>query len=291
MNSSCEVVYAFIPCYNRRDVTVSFIDHLIYSWPVSILLNIHLLDCGSSDGSAAAVSFRWPSVTVHSLDSTFFWGASLNYIQSLLRKDSLFNHINYCDPWILILNDDLRFKDGALSLACSLLSGFDILAPNIEGGPGKVFFNPVNGSFGESADCGESNLGTTRATFLRRSTWLQAEPIVKGIPHYLSDYWFTYSLSCKGFRISTIPGYSVICRSDTTRLSGPNGIGLGSRFTYWCSCLDPRSPDYLIAYITFKRRFSREPFILFSLILMKLKFSFYKLVTCYHPGNIAQLQG
>jgi len=280
----------FIPCHNRRAITLAFLEHLQASWPSSFSLSIHLLDDGSTDGTAVAVRTLWPGIVVHHLDGRQFWGGALNAIQNLLMNPACLGLATGDDPWVMVANDDLYFPPGSLDRAMGLLPHWDLLAPGISGGWGRVAFDRSNGRFLEFPECGSSNLATTMATFLRRSTWLQAEPVPRGIPHYLSDYWFTHSLSCQGFRVSTDSGFKVSCRPDTTRPSGPQATGWRARRNYWRNCLDPRSPDYLPASITFRRRFSDEPYKFWVLLFLQAKVLLLRLLTGYCPLCQASLQ-
>ena len=290
VNEVVDPVLAFVPCHNRCSITMAFLESLQQCWPGTMPLVIHVLDDGSSDGTADAVRSRWPGIYLHQLDGRQFWGGALNAIQSLLANPVALGLDAEADPWVLVINDDIQFWSGSLEWALGLLPYFDVLAPAIEGGWGRVAFDPTNGRFLEFPEPGVSNLATTMATFVRRSTWLQAEPVPKGIPHYLSDYWFTHSLSCKGFRVTTDRKYRVIIRKDTTRPSGPLAPGWRARRAYWRSCLDPRSPDYIPAVITFRRRFSTEPHKFWSLAVLQAKMHLYRLLTGYRPGPLALLQ-
>ena len=283
-------VLVFVPCHNRRSITLAFLEHLQQCWPSGVPLLIHVLDDGSTDGTSDSIRSRWPQICLHQLDGRQFWGGALNTIQNLLKDPLVIGLDPDADPWVMVANDDIKFCSGSLETAVRLLSNFDVLAPAIVGGWGRVSFDTATGCFLEHSSYGASNLAVTMATFLRRSTWLTAEPVPKGIPHYLSDYWFTHSLSCKGFRITTIPEFEVIIRSDTTRPSGPVAPGWRARRAYWRCCLDPRSPDYIPAAIAFRRRFSAEPFKCLSLALLQAKVHIYRLLTCYRPGPLASLQ-
>jgi hypothetical protein len=190
----------------------------------------------------------------------------------------------------MVVNDDLKFPQGSLERAVSLLPCSDVLAPSIEGESGRVSFDATKGRFLEHNSYGPSNLAITMATFLRRSTWLQEKPIPKRIPHYLSGHWFTHSLSCKDLKIITVPEFSVFCRQDTTRFSGPSSTSFQARLAYWRSCLDPRSPDYIPASIVFRNWFSKERYKFFSLFILRLKILVYSALTGYRPGKIADLQ-
>jgi len=280
----------FIPCHNRRAITLAFLEHLQASWPSRLSLSIHLLDDGSTDGTAAAVRTLWPGIVVHILDGRQFWGGALNAIQNLLMNPACLGLAIGDDPWVMVANDDIYFPPGSLDRAIDLFPHWDLLAPAIDGGWGRVEFDASTGRFLEFSECGSSNLATTMATFLRRSTWLQAEPVPRGIPHYLSDYWFTHSLSCQGFRMSTNSGFKVCCRADTTRPSGPQATGWRARWAYWRDCLDPRSPDYIPASITFRGRFSVEPYKFWILFFLQVKVLVLKLITGYRPSLHASLQ-
>lgn len=284
----------FIPCHNRSATTLSFIDHLIEHWPSHIPFSLIILDDGSTDGTSYLISSKWPNLQIHLLDGRQFWGGSLNAIQNLLLNQCVLPFSSEDDPWLMIANDDIRYPPGCLEYALEMIYDpnfqFDILAPALVDGWGKVSFDVTTGRFLEHFSYGASNLAVTMSTFLRRSTWLQAEPVPKGIPHYLSDYWFTHSLSCKGFRITTIPEFKVTTRSDTTRPSGPAGSGFLLRYYYWRKCVDPRSPDYLPAYITFTERFSSEPCKFWRLLLLRFKFFCFTIFTDYHREFIAALQ-
>jgi GT2 family glycosyltransferase len=294
MHNCPNQLVVFVPCFNRKDITSRFLASIYSLVPKSLSLSVHLLDDGSTDGTSDLISSNWPNVRIHQLDGSQFWGGSLNTIQHLLANPFFLQIVPGTDPWVMIANDDISFPLGSFEYALKMIDvvnfNFDILAPALVDGWGRVSFDASTGRFIEHPSCGSSNLAVTMATFMRRSTWLQAEPIPKGIPHYLADYWFTHSLSCKGFFITTIPEFKVITRSDTTRSSGPSGSGLFSRYDYWRRCVDPRSPDYLPAYIVFTQRFSSEPYKFWVLLLLRIKYFCFRILTGYRHEFIAALQ-
>lgn len=283
----------FVPCHNRLAITSSFVEHLYAQLPREYDTTIHILDDGSTDGTGQAITQRWPACVVHRLNGKAFWGGCLHYIQE---------YVKYVlpaegDPFVLIANDDIKFQSSALSNALDLMSTgiIDVLVPVLVDVPRISWDDPslmregltalerrpgLEINFGDHYDCsrnlysrlttpGSINIGVTAALLIRRSRLIKSTAVPRGIPHYGSDFWLTYSLDCAGQHLSTDASYVVLRRQETTR---PSSRAQGRR-AYWEQCCNPSSPDYLPASIIFQRRFSRSRDKDWSLFVLTLKYA------------------
>ena len=98
-------VVACVPAYNRRDWTLRFLEHAAeIDYPN---LEIVIVDDGSSDGTAEAVTAQHPDVTLIRGDGNLWWSGGTNAAirHALTELDA---------DYILTINDDATFEPGFL---------------------------------------------------------------------------------------------------------------------------------------------------------------------------------
>ena len=290
-------IFAFIPCYNRRSRTLHTLREIAAQLGDQHKLEIHLLDDLSSDGTAHAVYHEIKGSHIHRLSGKHFWGGSLNYIIDYCKNVLSHNH-HQKNTAILIANDDLIFPDkSALTKGLNLLmsSNYDVIAPvlidfNEDGRTvSSVFqgqyYDAKKNKYRTCIKGQPSNVAVTAATWFSLDAICQAEPIPRGIPHYGSDFWLTRRLNEKGIRIGIQTEYQIGRYAATTRQS----YSKTKNWKYWASCCNPKSPDYLPATITFERKFNKQAHLAIRLLILRIKFWVYKLLT-RPKKNIAILE-
>lgn len=99
-------------CHNRREKTLAALVSLQrqHDLPPGTSVRVHLVDAGSSDGTAAAVAEHFPHVEVAAAPPDVFWGEGMRIASR-----------NSCRPGLpdwnyqLWLNDDVQLADHALA--------------------------------------------------------------------------------------------------------------------------------------------------------------------------------
>jgi GT2 family glycosyltransferase len=105
------VVAVCLACHNRRDLTMRCLDSLYRqegrgtAWR----LTVHLVDDGSSDGTAEAVAASYPDVTIMLGTGKLYWGGGMAAAMDSARSER--------NDFILLLNDDVELEPGAIQLA------------------------------------------------------------------------------------------------------------------------------------------------------------------------------
>jgi len=128
-------VCALMTCHNRRDLTVSAMEAIHAAADAAgVALRVMLTDDGSTDGTAVAISAKFPQVRILPGDGSLFWNRGMLHAwQQALGEATDF---------YLWLNDDLAVAATALA---------DALAVQRELGGGKVIcvgrtVDPVSGA-------------------------------------------------------------------------------------------------------------------------------------------------
>ncbi|NTW58825.1 MAG: glycosyltransferase [Nitrospirae bacterium] len=204
--------------HNRKEVTRRFTGCLAKQ----TYHNYHLLliDDGSTDGTAAMVRAQIPSLTVITGTGNWWWGGSLHQGYLWLRK-------NAASPTdiVLIINDDNEFDPDFLEKAVEALRSRPktfLLSECFGRKTGQWIEAGIHVDWKqftfEHASAGKPmNCMSTRGLFFR----VEAFSIVGGfhpllLPHYLSDYEFTYRAGQKGITLATDPSVRVRLDESTT---------------------------------------------------------------------------
>lgn len=101
-------VAAILASHNRRELTLACLGRLTSSAAAAgVAVDIFLADSASSDGTALAVSARFPQAHILKLPSTLWWAGAM-------RAAIAAAHEGPAD-FLLWLNDDVMLEEGALS--------------------------------------------------------------------------------------------------------------------------------------------------------------------------------
>ncbi|MDP4206421.1 MAG: glycosyltransferase family 2 protein [Bacteroidota bacterium] len=110
MNKSVAVL---ITCHNRREKTLACIKALLNSsWDEKYLVDVFLVDDGSTDQTTDAVKEKFPRVNILHGDGTLYWNQGMRLAW---ESASAFNSYDY----YLWLNDDTLLKTDSLSVLLS----------------------------------------------------------------------------------------------------------------------------------------------------------------------------
>ena len=280
---------AFLPIHNRAQMTVQFISRFRDILDSQIKLTVFLLDAGSTDYVFEKVQELDENIKFIQLDNSYFWGKSLNKILEIVKNESVPN-----DCLVGIFNNDTLQFERTLQRGIELLDRYDVMAPlSLEidhrfKSPVEtqktVSFKDLISRFSADTDYGmhfdefrgrfvnrspmqtpnvSHTLGTlTRAGILRS---LPDSLIPSDIPHYLSDYYLTYSLTQMNYKIAIDPAYFVVRFYNPDDKKLPTEQIAARRESY-----NPQSRIYRPAILRFRRDFSKEPGIRIKILFKKI---------------------
>lgn len=107
MGKSKISIAAVLTCHNRKEKTLICLNKLVNQDGISeIILDIYLVDDGSTDGTGAAVKKNFPQVNVLQGDGTLYWNGGMRLAFSIAKKSDYDNYL-----W---LNDDTYLYTNAL---------------------------------------------------------------------------------------------------------------------------------------------------------------------------------
>ncbi|WP_198158682.1 glycosyltransferase family 2 protein [Picosynechococcus sp. PCC 73109] len=208
-------LYILLPVHNRYSITQHFIQHL----QRQTFQDYHLvlLDDGSTDGTATMVEAAIPNLTIIRGIGDWWWAGALHQGYLWLKKQKF----DY-NPVILIMNDDTEFDTDFLQNGLSQIknkSNTLLMAEcHQKGNIGKgtkinwqqFKFRPVQNN--ETPDC-----FCTSALFLQWQTFEKIGSFYpRLLPHYISDYEFTYRAKRKGFQLLTNPNVIISWDNENT---------------------------------------------------------------------------
>lgn len=198
-NASKEPVYIVTPVYNRRDVTLTYLEHLEQCGDLQ-RYHVVIVDDGSSDGTADTIGTHYPSVTVLKGSGDLWWtGAIALGMQYAYEQgaEHFFWINDDCLPTENTLPQMVQFmrqqadtlvsasfydKDAAVPTRVSGFRGRQSLLAN----PGEV----VNVD-GMSGWC----VGIPRDVYTKIGP-----PNANKFPHYAGDSMYTLTATRAGFR-------------------------------------------------------------------------------------------
>lgn len=214
------MIYIILPVHNRFDITKSFIlDLKIQEYKDFRLI---LVDDGSTDGTSEMVQSLLNDSIIIKGDGNLWWAGALdkayNYIKSINT-----------DPKdvILIINDDTKINRDFLSKAVNSLANKNNLLLKaecynfdnelIDTG---VYIDWRNFTFKNTRVNKEINCVSTRGLFMYVSDFINLGGFyTKLLPHYTSDYEYTYRAYKKGFKLIVDPDLKIFFNDKTTGVS------------------------------------------------------------------------
>lgn len=281
-------LYLFLPVYNRGNLTASFLEHIIPLVPPQYCLKPIILDDRSTDNTVDLALSVCPKSEVVTLSGTDYWGGSLNRIRNFICSA---NHPLKSNHIYMVCNDDIRFQGESLAEPLRIISSRSVIsvstifinssfsydleadfmykASRIEP---MQYFDASIGKFIQTYDPELVNVCETRALITTAEPWLSSNPIPRDVPHYLSDFWLTYSFAKNGYQITYPPSFVCLNSLLTTNnnnlqsllepTSGLSGYfpkeNLGKMLSTLCASVRILSPAYAPAWIAFLGAFSRQ---------------------------------
>lgn len=182
-----------------------------------------LVDDGSTDGTAQMVCQHVPQTLHIRGNGTWWWAGSLQR-----GFDAIDHQPGSADSYLLIMNDDTEFGPAFLETGIALLDArkrclvmaiaYDLETRQLRERGCRVDWPSL--SFFHSRHNEENHLLATRGLFLRvRDRREIGDLYPRWLPHYLSDWEFTYRAYRKGFRLLTVPRLWLLVNEKTTGYS------------------------------------------------------------------------
>ena len=200
-------VYVLLPVHNRRAVTERFVRGLLEQTCRDV--HLVLIDDGSSDGTADAVTALLPGTTVIRGTGSWWWAGSLQQgYRWLARRGPSERDV------VLIANDDTRFDPEFLELGRSAVRRGGrslLLAQRYAQDTGLLKEVGVHVSwkrlkFKGVKDPSRVNCMSTRGLFLPARDFVDLGGLrPRLLPHYLSDYELTIRAARNGFELRSDP--------------------------------------------------------------------------------------
>ena len=194
-----------LPVHNRRQLTEEFVRRL--SGQTDRWFHLILIDDGSTDGTADAVTSALPTTSVLRGTGSWWWAGSLQEGYRWLSRRELSPH-----DIVLIANDDTWFGPDFLANARAALGNsrrvlFRLSCIRRSQASSRSWASTSTGEDSRSVVPGKS----ARSTASRLAgSFLSAQEFValRGfhrhlLPHYLSDYEFTIRALRNGFHVRT----------------------------------------------------------------------------------------
>lgn len=288
---------AFLPIHNRAEMTIQFISRLQDILDSQIKLTVFLLDAGSTDNVFEKVQQLDADIKHIQLDTSYFWGKSLNKILEIIKTESVPN-----DCLVGIFNNDTLQFERSLRRGIELLDRHDVMAPlsleidqrfkatleSQEPVPFKELisrfsayidygmnFDTLQGRFVARSPVQTPNLSHTLGT-LTRAGVLRCLPdslVPPDIPHYLSDYYLTYSLTQRNFQLAIDPAYFVVRFNNVGHAVLDTDRAAARRESH-----NPRSRIYQPAILRFREDFSKETGKQIKILIKKVSYQTHMLL-------------
>jgi GT2 family glycosyltransferase len=243
-------IYVLLPVHDRRRVTEQFVRCLLDQSDQGFQLV--LIDDGSTDGTADAVTALLPTTIVLRGPGSWWWAGSLQEGQRWLlgRRPT-------ADDIVVIANDDTRFDADFLAAGRAALAGSRrklLLAQLYTDGSGELVEVGVDVDWRRLKTRGVKdpkavNCFSTRGLFVRAVDFLDIGGFhTRLLPHYLSDYEFTIRARRQGFELASDPTVKLWYDPTTT---GIRSVSRRSVRDYLRTTISRRSVSNPIYWTTF----------------------------------------
>jgi GT2 family glycosyltransferase len=195
-------IIILLPVHNRREITRKFLECLneqtYKNW------HLILVDDGCADGTAEMAKKTIDNITILKGNGNLWWAGSLQLAYNYLKTSVDFKD----DDIVLIINDDVLlgkefFEDAVKTFDENkskkiLLSSIAVNHLNGDICPAGIYFDSKKFTFTSTDETEKTNCFSTRGLFLRFIDFKNSSGFYpKLLPHYLSDYEFTYRLMKK----------------------------------------------------------------------------------------------
>ena len=269
MNSCIAVL---ITVYNRKDKTLACLSD-VYSLSRSEgdVIDVFLVDGGSSDGTPHAIAEAFPDVKVEVCDGLYWAGGMRRAWNDALATGKHYSHF-------LLVNDDTRLYSGALSSLSHAESSF----------PGGIYVgatkDPLTGacSYGghrllmpgheKSSMClpdgklHEVDLGNANIMLVSRGAYERLGVLCDAYTHGIADYDYTLSAVKAGIPVVLAADYCGECRDDHGNSWVAQNSSLRERIKYLYS---PKGLAYKEYMFYVRKFFPKDALIIWVKLWLK----------------------
>ncbi|TKA11808.1 glycosyltransferase family 2 protein [Actinacidiphila oryziradicis] len=223
-------------CHNRRNQTIAALSslHAQTGLPDGTTFTVHLVDAGSSDGTAAAVRSAFPDVDVISAGQDVFWGTGT--VIAAAKADP--------DAHVLWLNDDVLLDPQALCVllctatpveqpvvvagamrssdgTCTTYSGFRLVHTRLRA-PG---LEPLEPDPCQPQTCDTFNGNVVLVTAAARHILGEIDQV---FPHRMGDSDYGLRARQAGVPVFLAPGHLGVCDNHPPHARGSSReVGIG----------------------------------------------------------------
>lgn len=211
-------IYILLPVHNRLESTMKFVKSLLAQEYGDY--HLILIDDGSTDGTAEFLKSRIKPLTIITGRGNWWWGGGLHQGYLWLKK-------NQVDPreLVLMINNDTEFGPDFFKKAVDFLAARSrtLLLARVYGKHSGAFVEAgihadwKRLTFEQTENSDKINCLSTRGLFLRVGDLMDIggfHPVL--LPHYLSDYEFTFRAHCKGYRLVSNVSLKITVDEKTT---------------------------------------------------------------------------
>jgi GT2 family glycosyltransferase len=248
-------IAALLTCFNRKDKTIACLESLLsQNTGADIGLDIHLTDDGSKDGTAEAVSRRFPQIHVYEGTGNLYWAGGMRFTW----KKALSGNYDY----YLLLNDDTILQPDSVPALLKWneemrkSSGTPVISIGTTGDPGSkkisyggkkirsrfAFRYTVVFNENEPIQC---DLGNANIMLVPKEIVDRIGILSDRFTHGIADYDYTLRAKAAGHKSFVAPGILGYCSDDHGNNWLSNGTTLKQRLKYLYSPKGLAYKEYL----------------------------------------------
>jgi GT2 family glycosyltransferase len=242
-------VAVIVSCFNRKAITLAGLESLFNQKGVEHLsITVFLVDDASTDGTAAAVAERFPTVRLLHGDGSLWWAGAMRKAFAQAMAEGYDGYIWW--------NDDTRLVDDALSRLVNCAVNVEpevgpaiIVGTTRDEVTGKRTYGGLRKRFSgllvEFTDVNPDPERPVRVDTMNGNFILIPSAIAKKVGnmeprflHYFADYDYGQRAVKAGFPVILAPGYLAWCKVNSTAKTWRDGsISLSAR---WKDLMSPR---------------------------------------------------
>lgn len=227
-------IAVLLTTFNRKQKTIACLQSLQQqSMPKDVVLDVHLTDDASADGTAEAVKANFPGTNVYTGTGNLFWAGGM--------RQTWKQAIQTNPDFYLLLNDDTILNENAITVlldtndhSCISIGSTCDKSGNLSYGGWKLsssFFwkNKMVYSDTEQLTCdfGNANIMLVPARVVERIGILSDR-----FTHALADFDYTLKASRSGFAVRLAPGFLGSCENDHGNNWKSGKVSLKQRIAY-----------------------------------------------------------
>ena len=245
-----KTIATLITCHNRKDKTLACLDALFSNHlPDRVLLDVFLVDDGSTDGTSEAVTAHYPQVNIISGDGNLYWTRGMHKAWQKARKSKDYDYF-------LWLNDDTYIYENTLqvliSSAASTTNKEIIIAASCSEVTGKLTYSGffANGDkISPSDELIQAHTFHGNCVLIPKFVYQQIGTIDPLFHHSIGDMDYGLRAAKKGIKSLIAPGYLAYCEAhDTSPQWCLKTIPLKNRIKSLYSPLGNSQPYYYFRY-------------------------------------------